>query len=158
LPYKGDEMSMLILLPNEIEGLQEMENTLTTENLNTLLSKMWTREVDVYIPRFKMTWGAFSLKKTLAALGMPIVFDPERSDFSGINGEKSLFISDIFHKAFVEVNEEGTEAAASTGFALVKSAHIEPPIFRADHPFMFIIRDNRSDSILFMGRVMNPAN
>ena len=80
----------------------------------------------------------------------------EKADFSGINGIGRLWISNVFHKAFIEVNEEGTEAAAATGVVMTKAIHIEP-VFRADHPFIFIIKDNRSGSILFMGRVMNPA-
>ncbi len=155
LPYKGDEMSMLVLLPSDTEGIREVENTLTTESLNVVLSKMWMTKVDVYFPKFKMTWGAFSLNNALIKLGMPDAFGG-KADFSGINGIGGLFISDVFHKAFIEVNEEGTEAAAATGVVLAKSAHIVH-VFRADHPFIFIIKDNRSESILFMGRVMNPA-
>jgi len=157
LPYKGGEMSMLVLLPRTTNGLQDMENTLTTELLDTILSKMWMPKVDVYLPRFKITWGTVSLKNTLVALGMSDAFEPEKADFSGITGQKDLWMSDIFHKAFVEVNEKGTEAAAGTGFALVKSA-LPEPVFRADHPFLFLIRDNHSGSILFIGRVINPES
>jgi len=89
-------------------------------------------------------------------LGMPDAFNLEKADFSGMNGTGGLWISDVFHKAFIEVNEEGTEAAASTGVVMAHAFHIEP-IFRADHPFIFFIKDNRSGSILFMGRVMNPT-
>jgi len=156
LPYKGDKISMVVILPGETEGITEIENTLTAESLNVLLSKVRITEVDVYFPKFKMTWGTFSLKNTLAALGMPEAFEPEKADFSGMNGRRNLWISDVFHKAFIEVNEEGTEAAAATGVVMTKALHIEP-VFRADHPFIFIIKDNRSGSILFMGRVMNPA-
>jgi serpin B len=155
LPYKGDELSMLVFLPKETEGIKETENTLTAESINVLLPKMKTTKVDVYFPKFKMTWGTFSLNKTLAALGMPDAFSGA-ADFSGIYGGRGIWISDVFHKAFVEVNEEGTEAAAATAVVLVKSDHIAP-VFCADHPFIFIIKDNRSGSILFMGRVMNPA-
>ena len=156
LPYKGNEISMLVLLPWEIKGLEEIENTLTTENLNTLLTKMQATNVDVYFPKFKITWGTFSLNKALIALGMPDAFNPQKADFSGINGKGDIWISDVFHKAFVEVNEEGTEAAAATAVVLIKGIDLEP-IFRADHPFIFIIKDNRSQRILFMGRVMNPV-
>jgi len=156
LPYKGSELSMLVLLPNDTENLAEIENTLTAENLNAFLSKMGTTKVDVYFPRFKITCGAFSLNKVLIELGMPDAFNLEKADFSGMNGTGGLWISDVFHKAFIEVNEEGTEAAASTGVVMAHAFHIEP-IFRADHPFIFFIKDNRSGSILFMGRVMNPT-
>jgi len=156
LPYKSNELSMLVLLPQETEGIKELENTLTPDRLNDLISKMWTTKVDVYFPKFKIVWGTCVLNNTLAALGMCDAFGPEKADFSGINGMGRLFISDIFHKAFIEVNEKGTEAAAATAVVMAKALilHIE---FRADHPFIFIIRDNRSGSILFMGRLMNPA-
>jgi serpin B len=157
LPYKGNEISMLVLLPSDTEGIREVENTLTTESLNILQSKMWMTKVDVYFPKFKMTWGTFSLKNALVALGMPDAFDGRKADFSGINGIGGLWISGVFHKAFIEVNEKGTEAAAATGVGIAASIHTEPPVFRADHPFIFIIKDNRSGSILFMGRAMNPA-
>jgi serpin B len=156
LPYKGNEISMLVLLPNETESLKELEKNFTADTLNTVLSKMDEIIVDVYFPRFKMTWGSFSLNKSLIALGMPDAFNSEKADFSGINGKRGIWISNVFHKAFIEVNEEGTEAAAGTGVVIVKSFHVEP-IFRADHPFIFIIKDNRSGSILFMGRLMNPS-
>jgi len=156
LPYKDDEMSMLVLLPKDVNGLKDVENTLTAELLNTILLKMWEPKVDVYLPRFEITWGTVSLKDALTALGMPDAFDPEKADFSGITGQKDLFISDVFHKAYVKVNEEGTEAAAATFLEVKKSASPEL-VFRADHPFLFLIRDNRSGSILFIGRLVNPA-
>jgi serpin B len=121
---------------------------------------MHLQEVIVYLPKFKMTWGTFELNKSLIALGMPYAFDvpPNTADFSGMNGNKDLSIAYVFHKAFVEVNEEGTEAAAATAVIMtLKSAPHSSPVFHADHPFLFVIRDNRSGSILFMGRVMNPT-
>ena len=156
LPYKADELSMVVILPREMEGIKEMEDTLTAESLGVLLSKMKTMKIDVYFPRFKMSWGTFPLNKALIALGMRDAFDWEKADFSGINGIGDLWISNVFHKAFIEVNEEGTEAAAATAVVMAKAdiLHIE---FRADHPFIFIIKDNHSGSILFMGRGMNPA-
>jgi serpin B len=158
LPYKSDEISMLVLLPREIDGLTEIEKTLTTKTLGVLLPKMQTTEVDVFFPKFKLTCGVFVLNKALIELGMPDAFDSGRADFSGMNGKRNLWISTVFHKAFVEVNEEGTEAAAATGAEMALSGSMdETPVFRADHPFIFIIKDNRSGSILFMGRLMNPA-
>jgi serpin B len=154
LPYKNDEISMLVILPRDIEGIKEIENSLSAEKLNQLSSKMKAGEVEVYLPRFKMTWGAFCLNKTLSELGMSDAFNPGQADFSGINGKGNLWIGNIFHKAYIEVNENGTEAAAATGLTLVRARH---PVFRADHPFIFLIKDNRSGSILFMGRVMNPT-
>jgi serpin B len=155
LPYKGDELSMVVLLPRETEGITELEKTLTAEDLNSLLSKMRTGQIEVYLPKFKMTWGTFSLKEALIALGMRDAFDfGGLADFSGINGKRDMWISDVFHKAFIEVNEEGAEAAAGTAVVFIKGLDM---FFRADHPFIFIIKDNRTGSILFMGRVMNPA-
>jgi serpin B len=156
LPYKSNELSMLVLLPKEIDGIMEVEDTLTAKSLNTLLSKTQMREVDVYFPKFKITWGSFSLNNFLIVLGMPDAFNPEKADFSGINGTGGIWISDVFHKAFIEVDEEGTEAAAGTGVVLIWGIP-NVSVFRADHPFIFIIKDNRTGSILFMGRVMNPA-
>lgn len=157
LPYKGDELSMLVLLPREIEGIKELEDTFTVETLNTLLPKTWNAKVDVYLPKFKVTWGTFVLNNTLAALGMPDAFDSEKADFSGMNGKRGFWISDVFHTAFIEVNEEGTEAAAATAVRMTRGSAGVSAVFRADHPFIFIIKDNRTGSILFIGRVMNPA-
>jgi serpin B len=159
LPYKGNEISMVVILPMEIEGIKELENTITAEKLNDLMSEMEPTKVDLYFPKFKIDWGTFSLNDALIALGMPDAFDrgEKPADFSGINGKGGIWISDVFHKAWIEVNEEGTEAAAGTAVVLIKSISINP-IFRADHPFIFIIKDNRTGSILFMGRVMNPAD
>ena len=156
LPYESNELSMLVLLPEDTEGIKELENTLTTESLNTLLSKMQTEKIEVYLPKFKMTWGTFPLKEALIALGMRDAFDrgEKMADFSGINGKGGIWISDVFHKAVIEINEEGTEAAAGTAVVFTKCLAM---VFRANHPFIFIIKDNRSGSILFMGRVMNPA-
>jgi serpin B len=158
LPYKGNELSMLVLLPREIEGIKELEDFLTAETISVLLPKMRNRKVDVYFPKFKLVWGTFSLNNALIALGMPDAFDQIKAGFSGINGKGGLWISDVFHQAFIEVNEKGTEAASSTAFVIVTALNYSgPPVFRADHPFIFIIKDNRSGSILFMGRLMNPA-
>jgi serpin B len=121
---------------------------------------MWLETVKVYLPKFKMTLGT-DLNKALIELGMPDAFERGKADLSGMNGKKYLYISSVFHKAFIEVNEEGTEAAAATAVAVMATSagshYNEETIFRADHPFIFIIKDNRSESILFMGRMMNPT-
>ncbi|MBN2457165.1 MAG: serpin family protein [Sedimentisphaerales bacterium] len=153
LPYKGEHLSMIVLLPKQIGGLQRIEQLLTPGNLNIWLQKLHKQEIIVYLPKFKMTWGAFELKDILIDMGMPAAFID--ADFSGISGNRELFISNVLHKAFVEVNEQGTEAAAATAVAM-KATSIGP-VFRADHPFIFLIKDNQSGSILFTGRVMNPA-
>ena len=157
LPYKGDELSMLVILPRDTEGIKDIESTLSAENLNRLLSKMKTREVDVYFPKFKIAWGTFSLNKVFITLGMSDAFNPGQADFTGMHLKRNIWIENIFHKAFIEVNEEGTEAAAGTAVVIEKSIKL-PVVFCADHPFIFLIKDNRSGSILFMGRVMDPSN
>jgi serpin B len=155
VPYKGDDLSMLILLPKKVDGLPRLEKDLSSDNLDKWSSAMLREEVLTYLPRFKLT-EQFQLNSLLAEMGMPSAFDPGKADFSGMNGKRDLFISAAVHKAFVDVNEEGTEAAAATGVAVAKSIAAEPKILRADHPFVFMIRENRTGSILFMGRVVNP--
>ncbi|OHB77236.1 MAG: hypothetical protein A2Z25_08330 [Planctomycetes bacterium RBG_16_55_9] len=157
LPYVDDELSMIVLLPREHDGLSELEKSLTLENLSQWMSKLYKREVVVSMPKFKLT-SQFSLASVLRVMGMEDAFS-RSADFSGMNGKKDLFISAVIHKAYVDVNEEGTEAAAATAVTM-KLTSIgpgpRPPVFRADHPFLFLIRDNQSGSILFIGRVMNP--
>ena len=156
LSYKGDELSMLILLPKTIDAMSSVENELSVEKLAANLKQMRKREVDVYLPKFKITCGTLEMKGILSAMGMKDAFS-DAADFSGMNGKRNLFISAVMHKAFVEVNEEGTEAAAATGVGIsLMSIPMPPPVFRADRPFIFMIRDNRSQSILFMGKVGNP--
>jgi serpin B len=160
LPYAGDDLSMIVLLPREVDGLGNLEAGLTAENLTAWTASLKSQKVNVLLPRFKMT-AEFSLKGTLMALGMSDAFNFDRADFSGMDGRKDLFVGAVIHKAFVEVNEEGTEAAAATAVVMDFAAvvqHPQPiPVFRADHPFLFLIRDNRSGSILFLGRVMDPT-
>lgn len=161
LPYGDGSLSMVVFLPKEVEGLSDLEAKLTLENL-----QRWTAstqqdvKVKVYLPRFKTT-SQFEMSSTLKAIGMETAFDAKSADFSGMTGGKDLFVSAVIHKAFVDVNEEGTEAAAATGIIMeITSAPIEkpkePPVFRADHPFLFMIRDNRNEAILFVGRITNP--
>ena len=156
LSYVDDELSMVILLPKKYDALDKFEKTLTPENLTQWLTKIHKREVMVFVPKFKMI-SQFGLASTLKSMGIKDAFS-SKADFSGINGKRNLFISAVIHKAYVEVNEEGTEAAAATGIVMrltsVGPARI--PVFRADHPFLFLIRDNLSGSILFIGRVANP--
>jgi serpin B len=156
LPYVDDELSMIILLPKEIDGLIGLEKSLTAENLSQWLARLRKRKVIVSVPKFKETCQ-FSLADVLRQMGMTDAFSG-KADFSGMNGKRDLFISAVIHKAFVDVNEEGTKAAAATAVTMRTTA-IGPkkiPVFRADHPFLFLIRDNDSGSILFIGRMMNP--
>jgi serpin B len=142
LPYVDNELSMIILLPKRFDGLGDFEKKMNPEDLSNWLTKLCSRKVIVSVPRFKMT-SQFGLAGVLKSMGMRDAFSTS-ADFSGMNGRKDLFISAVIHKAYVDVNEEGTEAAA-------------PPVFRADRSFLFLIRDNHSGSILFIGRVMNPT-
>ena len=156
LPYAGDELAMLVLLPEKTAGLASLEKNLTAAKLRVWTLRLRRLEVNVFLPKFKMT-EKFELSRVLAALGMKDAFS-DAADFSGMDGRRDLFISAILHKAFVDVNEEGTEAAAATVPVLSAMAVIAmPPTFRADHPFLFLIREQRTGSILFMGRVADPT-
>ena len=160
LPYKGKELSMVIFLPKKKDGLAEFEKSLSAAKLNEWLGKLRFEEtVIVSLPKFKMT-SEFSLAETLSKMGMKLLFS-QGADLSGMNGKGGLFVSDAIHKAFVDVNEEGTEAAAATAIVVrPTSAKIDPkpiPVFKADHPFFFAIRDHRTGSVLFVGRVTDPT-
>ncbi len=160
LPYAGGQLAMVVVLPQRNQTLSSVEKSLSMDRLNTWLTQLRQQKVSVYFPRFKFTWGTFELNQSLKALGMRTAFEP-KADFSGMTGTKNLYIGKVLHKAFVEVNEEGTEAAAATGVMMVKSAQPGSEklyTFRADHPFIFFIRDKMTGSILFMGRVTEPVS
>ena len=155
LPYAGEELSMLILLPKE-DSPDNVESILTAQRIDEWRASIKEEEVDVYLPRFKLE-TKYGLGETFKDLGMRQAFDPGQADFSGMTGWRDLFISSIIHQAFVEVNEEGTEAAAATGVIVTLTAMPTKKIFMADHPFIFIIMDRTTGAILFLGRVANPA-
>lgn len=160
IPYKGNDLSMVILLPDEIGGLAALEQSLTVSNMQQWLHQLASvPKVIVTVPKFKLT-QQFELGTTLGAMGMPVAFSGN-ANFSGMTGKRDFSISDVIHKAYVDVNEEGTEAAAATAVTMralaIRVPEHAPPVFRADHPFVFLIRDNRSESILFMGRVTDPG-
>ncbi|XP_049620953.1 leukocyte elastase inhibitor-like [Suncus etruscus] len=161
LPYQGKELSMVILLPDDIEdattGLQKIEKQITLEKLNewTKPENMSVVEVNVHLPRFKLE-ETYSLNSHLARLGLTQLFDSSQADLSGMSGTRDLFISKIVHKSFVEVNEEGTEAAAATAAIATFCMLMPEEHFVCDHPFLFMIRHNASRSILFMGRLTSP--
>ena len=158
LPYAGDGFAMVVLLPRDVDGLKNLENLLNKQTLDHWLTQARELNVAVLLPKFKLA-AQFSLAKPLGEMGMTDAFSPG-ADFSGMDGERDLFISAVVHKAFVDVNEEGTEAAAATGVVMRMNAVRMPrptPIFRADHPFIFLIRDLHSGSILFLGRVVDPT-
>lgn len=160
LPYVGEELSMVILLPAPewlgeeftAEKFKEFERKLSPEWLKETLEGLETWEVDLVMPKFSFTWG-FDLSDALSRLGMPLAFSAQ-ADFSGMDGMRDLFINGIYHKAFVKVDEEGTEALGATGTTMVRAAPYE---FQVNHPFIFLIRDRETGAILFLGRVLNPA-
>jgi serpin B len=155
--YAGTGFAFDVVLPKTAGGLAEIEKSLTPESLTGWISSLGARNVQVSLPKFR-TESEFSLRKALSTLGMPAAFT-DQADFSGIDPKRGLAISEVVHKAFVDVSEKGTEAAAATGITMRATAMRmpEPPVvFRADHPFLFLIRDTRSGAVLFIGRLMNP--
>lgn len=157
LPYHGEKVSMLVLLPKTDTGMQALEKSLTLENLSVWKSSLRNQSVTVHIPKFKLE-TEYTLNEMLKEMGMPTAFDPDLADLTGISGMEGLYIQAALHKAFVEVSEEGTEAAGATAVGIgVTSAPAEPLVFRADHPFIFIIQDSETGNILFMGRVTDPS-
>jgi serine protease inhibitor len=153
LPYVGKDVSLIAILPLEWDGLTELENNLTETNLSTLLALLQETKIGVSLPKFRLQ-TEFSLNNMLSDLGMHDAFNTN-ADFSGLDGTKRLYVSSVRHQAFVEVDEEGTTAAAVT--TTHTAAKAKPRDFRADHPFLFLIRDNRSGSILFLGRLADPT-
>jgi serpin B len=158
LGYRGDDISMVIILPDRVDGLAALETQLNEFQLKRWLDRLEKRPVKVLLPRFTLNWGAKNLVPDLRALGMRDAFIAKTANFSGIDGTRDLLISNVFHKSFIDVNEEGTEAAAATGVLVgVTSMPPPPETFRADHPFLFLIREKASGNILFMGRMAEPA-
>ncbi|MDR3568674.1 MAG: serpin family protein [Syntrophobacteraceae bacterium] len=160
IPYRGDDLSLVILLPRTIDGLSGLEKRLTGAKLGEwidALDNQPTRNVELYVPKFTME-ASYDLKPSLMRLGMKKAFT-KGADFSAIGPpEGRLWIGRIKHKVFVKVDEEGTEAAAATAGEMRATAARSHPVFRCDHPFFFLIRDNRSSLILFMGRVADPIS
>lgn len=161
LPYAGGDLAMVVLLPKDAAGLPALEKSLTGAGLGKWMENLKPAEkVILTLPRFKMT-REFELSGVLAKMGMPQAFS-SHADFSGMTGKPGLTISAAIHKAYIDVNEKGTEAAAATSTvmratAMRRQIPQQPIVFRADHPFVFLIRDRNTGSILFMGRVEEPA-
>jgi serpin B len=154
LPYDGERLDMVVLLPTARDGLADLEAALTVGNLADWLGRLRKQPVRVSLPRFS-TRSRFELSETLAEMGMPAAFSGA-ADFSGMNGRRyDLFISLVVHEAFIEVDEQGTEAAAATGIVMKRGGR--PRAFVADHPFLFLIRDRETGSVLFLGRVVDPV-
>jgi len=157
LRYDGDELSMVILLPAS-GNFESFEKELEAQRVDAIIGDMQNTQVTLTMPQFKFE-SQFSLKDTLAEMGMRDAFSPDDADFSGMTGNRELFISDVVHKAFVAVDEAGTEAAAATAVIVgTTSAPGEPPAeVTIDRPFIFLIRDIDTGAILFVGRVLNPG-
>lgn len=160
LPYKGEELAMIVLLPKNVDSLPALESTFTAANADSWFQKLtMANKVVLSLPKFTMT-DQFELSSTLAKMGMPQAFT-NAANFSGMTGKPEFTISAAIHKAFIELNEQGTEAAAATAIGMTAMAmrREEPPpvVFNADHPFLFYIRDQKTGAILFMGRVLDPT-
>ncbi len=159
LPYKGDRLSMLVILPADRDGMDPLQETLSAGLIQKWNKDMLQTDVEVSMPKFRME-TYYDLTDPLARLGVADVFDPEKADLSGIAdvSDENLYVSKSAQKAFVDINEEGTEAAAVTAVVVTTTSAPPPPVpFIADRPFVFIIQDDESGAILFMGRVTDPS-
>jgi serpin B len=159
MPYTARDLSMVVFLPTKVDGMADFEKTLTAENLTKWLGAIKHEEVKVTFPKFKFS-SQFGLAEVLKAMGMSDAFAPDRADFSGMTTMEKLVISAVIHKAFVAVDEEGTEAAAATAVMMVGTGMpVQPPqpkVFTADRPFVFLIKHRSTGAVLFMGRVVEP--
>ncbi|KAM6298916.1 leukocyte elastase inhibitor A-like [Aegotheles albertisi] len=162
LPYAQNSLSMIILLPGDMadgstSGLEQIESTMTHENLMLWASAehMYETRVEVYLPRFKIE-GTFNLNEVLQELGMTDIFTESKADLSAMSFAKTLVLSGVVHKTYVEVNEEGTVAAGSTGAVIVRRSLPLTEVFMADHPFLFLMRHNPTNAILFFGKLCSP--
>ncbi|OIO65079.1 hypothetical protein AUJ68_03980 [Candidatus Woesearchaeota archaeon CG1_02_57_44] len=156
LPYKGDDLSMLVILPKEGTTLAQVESALP-ENLALWRSSLRDQQLTLFLPKFELDERLDNLPIQLQQLGMRAAFNLD-ADFSGMDGSKMLQIGNVLHKAYVKVDEQGTEAAAATAVVVVlKTAIIQQTVFEADHPFLFLIQERSTGAILFIGRLENPA-
>jgi serine protease inhibitor len=160
LPYGRDRIAMYILLPKEGVNLDSFVQGLEQSTLDSIITKMKRIELELQIPKLKLEYGKKQLNNALIGLGMSIAFSRESADLGGVASAEpeKLFISFVDHKAVIEVNEEGTEAAAVTNIGIrLSSMSIITPRFVVDRPYLFLIRDDRSNSIIFLGKIMNPT-
>ncbi|WP_394828255.1 serpin family protein [Pendulispora albinea] len=164
LPYKGNNMSMLVVVPDKVDGLEPVEKSLDNAKLDGLVSALKSETVNVSLPKFEINPAeSLSLGDRLKEMGMVLAFDRTRADFTGManppSPEDRLYISKVFHKAFIRVDEKGTEAAAATATVMMRATSMPLKVvsFKADHPFLFFIRDNATGMILFSGRVADPS-
>lgn len=156
LHYEMDDLSMIVLLPSKASSLSSLEKRLTAPNLTQWLRKRTDHQVVVTMPKFKVA-TQYMLKDVLSEMGMPLLFDSNQADLSGMTTREQLFIKHAIHKAFVDVSETGTEAGVSTFMTADSAMASRQVTFRADHPFVYLIRDNRTGSILFLGRVVDTT-
>ncbi|HDS29033.1 MAG TPA: serpin family protein, partial [Candidatus Acetothermia bacterium] len=156
LAYEGGDLALLIALPREGITLSEVESVLTPEVIAAWVEALESTHVTIHLPPFRLR-TAMSLRDPLQAMGMPLAFS-DQADFSGLAGRTDLTIDDVIHEAFIDVDEAGTEAAAATAVVIrVTSLPLEPVSFRADRPFLFLLRERHTGTILFMGRVEDPS-
>ncbi len=156
LPYAGKHLSMLVLLPKATDGLAQLEGSITQENLKLWQDALEETEVNVALPRFELSFP-FRLDDALQSMGMTDAFTGA-ADFSGMEQTRELYLGAVLHKAFIKVNEEGTEAAAATAVIMqTKSVSFMSVDFIADHPFIFLIRDNQTGSVVFLGKLVKPG-
>lgn len=158
IPYSGEDFSMLLVLPGEGIPLQDIEKEMDADAFARIINEMQHKEVDVFVPKYEAE-TKLDLEETLMAMGMQRPFN-RMADFSGMTGKLDLKIDKVIHQAMIEVAEEGTEAAAATAVVVIRKTSIDPDprtVFMANRPFMFFIKDNTHNSILFAGRVMNPS-
>jgi serpin B len=157
VPFTRNQVSLVVFLPRKAGGLADFEKTLSAKKLSGWMSKLKERQVDLKLPRFRTT-ASFRLKPTLSALGMPLAFQASQANFSGMTASKGIFLGDVVHQAFLDVNENGAEAVAATAVEAKFGGKVpeQPVVFHADHPFFFVIHDKSSDSILFLGRLVDP--
>lgn len=158
LPYKGDDLSMLVILPKSKEktAMHQLVRDLSADKIKEWNKDLITQEVNLHLPKFKLK-ERYDMKDMLSDMGMPIAFNQDKATFKLFDQPLSTWIDEIYHQAVVIVDEKGTEAAAATGIVVsTESASAPPPVFKADHPFLFMIKDNRTDAILFLGQVNKP--
>ena len=157
LPYYGEELAMLVILPDS-GRLAAVEQMLTAAEIESIATGMIYENIRLTLPKFHFTWGTRSLKQALESLGIEDAFDPLRADFSGMDGRRDLFIGDVLHQAFVAVDEKGTEAAAATATTMMTTSIpvASPRELRVDRPFIFLIRDVETGTVLFIGRDVTP--
>ena len=159
LPYVSDRLAMVVLLPRQLDGLESLEKNLTADRLQQALRAVSSArpvEVDVSLPKFRLEQTC-PLTDVLVALGMGDLFAADKADLSGMDGGRQLYVSSAVHKAFIDVTEEGSEAAAATAITVALMCMPDDPAeFVADHPFLFLIVDNRSGTVLFLGRLARP--